>query len=235
MSKIKTSGVDSVRAHWIQQRKGEDAVAQQPKNARGSHFASPSPAASEALGEQEESRQSRADSRSHFKITGVSGEIPKVPIKVREAQIDSYSRYNERYTTNNPRATLTSKPSGASLGGFATQAVPGQPAYSWKPFVLYGGCAAIASLLWVVFAKLTGSGAPVMGSLEMNIAMVLLCLVVIAGAAVIASTTMITKRSDDQLPTADIVASALGKGSVMTLVGVAVWIVSVVLATLVVA
>ena len=206
---------------WGKQKKGEGVQAQQAAVGSGSHFAAP------AAAEPNQQVVPQRSKHAHLKITGASGEMPKVPVRVHTLTVDQYSRYNERYGTGQPAET------GASVQsrGFSTTAVPGQPAYSWIAFLVYGAISIASILLWVICAKLFGVPFPVPGDPMLTCALALLCFVVVAGFVVIALTVSITKRSDDSLLTSDVVASALLKGSLSMFASVAVWIVALFVVT----
>ena len=196
------------------QKKGEAAQLQQAAVGNGSHFAAPS------AGESHQQAVPQHSKHAHIKITGASGEMPKVPVRIHAVSVDQYSRYNERYGTGQP----AEKGASARVGGFSTTAVSGQPAYSWTPFLVYGAISIAAILIWIICAKLYDVPLPVPGDPVLTLAVALLCLIVVAGFVVIALTVSMTKRSDDSLKTSDVVASALLKGSLAMVASVVVWI-----------
>jgi len=229
MSINKNNSDQSVRKLWTKQRKSEGLPVSAAKADRGSHFAVPAPVV-DAEPASKPAPAAGMHRHAHLKITGASGEMPKVPVRVRKADVDSYSRYNTRYIGENPATGDGS----ARRGGFATTPAEGQPAYSWKPFVLYGGIAAIVTLLWVAVAKLVQTGPVVPGTPLFTLGIALLCLIVFSGFVLIAVTVSLTKRTDPELMTADVAASALGKGACVLLVGVGVWIAASAVLTLLV-
>lgn len=153
------------------------------------------------------------------KISGVSGEFPKVPVRPARSQAIPYSRYNKRYLQHEGRMDL-----GSVVGSFSTSGVEGAPAYGWAPFLGYGVVSVLASAVWCLAVHLTSTEAPVAGDLSLTLGLVLLVLIVLGGLGTVAVTTALSLRAYDDLSRADVLASAVGKVALALLVAVGAWV-----------
>lgn len=250
----KQSKTDSVRKQWTRQRTGEPAHAPEaaprgnhfakpspsaeilalPDPSRdegGSDVPALPPTQSTVPQGQQPPRRVQAPapgtpvqdvpqaSQRHVKITGASGEMPALPLKLKHAAARPYSRYNKRYVHHPEKASMA-----AAFAAFENAPRGGAPAYGWMPFAVYGLAGAVVTLAWCAAVKLTTTGVPGSGSLEMVIGLALLCAVVVAGIVLVAVTTSMTRRNNDDLATVDVLASALGKAALMMLADAVVWV-----------
>lgn len=228
MSTKKNKSAAQGTAWWNKNKQRENVQSQVEPAGRGGHFATSSSTVAGSSADAA-SYASQPGKHAPIKITGASGEMPKVPVRVHASTMKQYSRYNERYA-----AAQTGKQGSAEKGStaFTTKAAPGQPAYSWIPFLVYAAICIAASLAWVIVAKLVGAAVLVPGDPMLTLALVLLCAIVVAGIGLILATASITRRSDDELMAADVVASALLKGSLAMFVSAACWMGCLMLVTL---
>lgn len=153
------------------------------------------------------------------KISGVSGEFPKVPLRPARSQAIPYSRYNKRYLQHAERVDL-----GSVVGSFSTSGIEGAPAYGWAPFLGYGAVSVLASVVWCAVVCLTSTEAPVAGDASLTAGIALLVLIVLGGLGTVAVTTALSLRAYDDLSRADVLASAVGKVALSLLVAVAAWV-----------
>lgn len=166
-----------------------------------------------AVSEPQDSQQRRV------RITGASGEMPVVPLRVKKSPAIPYSRFNKRYLTQGPKMDFES-----ALGAFAGESMDGAPAYGWKAFAVYGIASVALSIVWCIAVKVAVPGPLSADSFEATVGVVLLCATVVAGIALFAATTSMTHRNVPEYPVSDVAASALGKTSLMMVAGVAVWV-----------
>ncbi len=245
--KKKTGSVkktDSIRKQWTHQRLDGRAGS---KNAapRGSHFAvqdslKPSSVqrdmSSDAIKTVEVSPQAAAtvqpqpphalaslspeqqNIQRHIKITGASGEMPAIPLRLKHSPALPYSRYNKRYT-HHPETVGSSV-----FCALLHTPKEGAPAYGWTPFAVYGIAGAVVTLAWCVATKVMNTGVPSSDSFEMTVGLALLCLVVCAGIVLAVVTTLMTLKGDEDSVKIDVLASALGKTALMMLADAAVWV-----------
>lgn len=155
----------------------------------------------------------------HLKITGVSGEMPGLPLKLKRSPALPYSRYNKRYVNRPFKLTLSSL-----VHLFDTKPVEGAPAYSWVPFLAYAGAGVAASLIWAVYAFAVAGTPLVAGSVESAAGLAVLLSIVLGGLAVAAVVVALTSRGDKGFEPSDALASALGKTGAAMVLAVAAWI-----------
>lgn len=162
----------------------------------------------------------RQDSpQRRVRITGASGEMPVVPLRVKKSPAIPYSRFNKRYLTQGPKMDF-----GSALGAFAGEPMEGAPAYGWKAFATYGIASVALSIVWCIAVKIAVPGPLSADSFEATLGVVLLCVTVVAGIVLFAVTMSMTRHNVPEYPASDIAASALGKTSLMMVAGVAAWV-----------
>lgn len=240
----------SVRTQWALQRKGEPARSQEGAAApRGRHFAQPAnnvpnrsermesdetaDAASGLTGSATESMQQQGVQRQR-RITGASGEMPAVPLRVSYPPALPYSRYNKRYLTG------VSQQGGGTAGAssyglFATLPITGAPAYSWAPFLACGLTNAFLSILWGVVVFLVAPKPLIAGDMWLTIGMALLGLIVLSNMVMVVSTAIVSMRNNGNLVKRDVIASSSIKVAFMLIADILIWVLSTALATLVIA
>lgn len=195
-------------SHALMAASPDDSLANMPAVAQEAPQTAGEPAASGQQGAQR-----------HIRITGASGEMPAVPLRVKRSPAIPYSRYNKRYLTDGPKMDLET-----AFGAFANEPMEGAPAYGWKPFAVYGIASVALSLVWGVAVKVAVPGQLSADSFEVTLGVALLCATVVAGIALFAATTAMTRRNVPDSSSVDVAASALGKTSLMMVAGVAMWV-----------
>lgn len=234
---------ESVRDRWARQRKesaesGSPASAQRAPGA-GSHFAqsraarqapaggSSGPAArvaypSARAGEAERRPAEAAPGgQRRARIAGVSGELPKVPVRVKRSAAVPYSRYNLRYRETEGAAGRGQE---SLAQAWVQERMEGAPALGWKAFAVYGAVSAAACAVWCLVAKLSSAEPPVPGDPSLTVGIALLVLIVAGGVAVAAATTALTRRRHEEVALGDALASALGKTALMMIGAAVVWV-----------
>lgn len=217
---------------------GSAAAGGQRASRSGSHFASPQGAARQAPARAAypSARQAEAGRRGassqeaprRARIAGVSGEIPKVPVRVKRSAAVPYSRYNLRYREAEGSAGQR-VPSVAQV--LMQESLEGAPAFGWKAFALYGAASVAACALWCLVVELASDEPPVPGDASLTAGIAILVLIVAGGVAVAAATTAVTRRRREDVSLGDALASALGKTALVMMGAALVWVAAMAVVT----
>lgn len=151
----------------------------------------------------------------------------------KKAQIKKYSRYNRRYLDRDQLGVSAGAP-GAVVepkgGGFVLLSDDGL-AFSWLPFMVYGGVAALVCAAWCVVARVLAAAPLIPGDALLTVGLILLCVIVAAGLVLAGIAAKLT-LDEDGAEAFDVFSSAIGKTAIAMVAAIVVWVICMAVATM---